>query len=602
MTQISKPCLRRAAGWRGVFLSARYLIGAVFVAMAGSCVVPVPVENTQDPVPATTSSSSRNSGPAARHMIAAANPLAARAGLDMLRAGGSAVDAAIAAQMVLNLVEPQSSGIGGGGFLMHFAAKSGAIDAYDGRETAPAAATPGMFLDAQGKPRKFSDVVAGGLSVGVPGLLRMLDMAHREHGRLPWAKLFEPAIELAEGGFAVSPRLNQLIARDKRLKFFETSRAYFHDTDGLPRAVGARQTNAALADTFRRIATGGADAFYGGPIAADMVRTVGGATRNPGGLLEADLAGYRATKREPVCLFYRKWLVCGMPPPSSGGITTLQILGILQRFDMAAVKPGSARAVHLIAEASRLAFADRNTYIADSDFIPVPTAGLLDPGYLDLRAQDISAKRSLGTAFPGMPGAGARLRLAPDSASRGVSTTHLSVVDENGNAVAMTSSIENAFGSRLMVRGFLLNNQLTDFSFAPEKDGAPVANRAEAGKRPRSSMAPTLVFDGTGKVVMAVGSPGGSRIIGYVAKTVVATLDWGLEMQDAIDLPHFVNRNGRTDLEEGTSIEALKGELEALGHEVFIRILNSGLHGIHVTPKGLRGGADGRREGVAVGD
>ncbi len=602
MTEISKPSRRGAPGWRRISLSARMSMAAVLLMAAGSCVAPPPMDEPPETVAAETASKPHAPAPAQRHMIAAANPLAAQAGLDMLRAGGSAVDAAIAAQMVLNLVEPQSSGIGGGGFLLHYAAASGAIDAYDGRETAPAAASPDMFLDHRGKPRKFYDAAVGGLSVGVPGLLRMLEMAHREHGRLPWAKLFEPAIGLAEGGFVVSGRLNRLIAGDRRLKTFEAARTYFYDADGQPRAVGARLTNAALAETFRRIAEGGADAFYDGAIAAAIAAAVGGARPNPGSLSEADLAGYRARKREPVCLFYRKWLVCGMPPPSSGGITTLQILGILQRFDMAAVKPGSTRAVHLIAEASRLAFADRNTYIADDDFIPVPTAGLLDPGYLDLRAQEIGAKRSMGTAFPGMPGAGAGLRLAPDAARRGVSTTHLSVIDGDGNAVAMTSSIENAFGSRLMVRGFLLNNQLTDFSFAPEKDGAPVANRAEAGKRPRSSMAPTLVFDGTGKAVMAVGSPGGSRIIGYVAKTIVATLDWELGMQEAIDLPHFVNRNGRTELEEGTPIEALKGELEALGHEVSIRPLNSGLHGIRITPAGLIGGADGRREGVALGD
>ena len=601
MTQISNPGPPRTPGRRGFSVAARVSIAA-FLTAVGSCVVPPQVDAPPEAVPDAVVLKPLGPAHAQRHMIAAANPLAARAGLDILRAGGSAVDAAIAAQMVLNLVEPQSSGIGGGGFLMHYAAESGAIDAYDGRETAPAAASPTMFLDDRDKPRKFHDVVPGGLSVGVPGLLRMLEMAHGEHGRLPWAKLFEPAIELAERGFAVSPRLNRLIAGDRHLKTFEAARAYFHDSDGQPLAVGARLTNTALAETFRRIAERGADALHTGPIAADIVRTVGGAMPNRGGLLEADLAAYRARKREPVCLFYRKWLVCGMPPPSSGGITTLQILGILQRFDMAALKAGSARAVHLIAEASRLAFADRNIYVADDDFIPVPTAGLLDPGYLDLRARDISARSSMGTAFPGMPGAGAHLRLAPDVAPRGVSTTHLSVIDENGNAVAMTSSIENAFGSRLMVRGFLLNNQLTDFSFAPEKDGAPVANRAEAGKRPRSSMAPTLVFDGTGKAVMAVGSPGGSRIIGYVAKTIVATLDWELDMQKAIDLPHFINRNGRTDLEEGTAVEALKDELEALGHEISIRSLNSGLHGIRVTPTGLTGGADRRREGVAVGD
>ena len=535
-------------------------------------------------------------------MISAANPLAAEAGREILRAGGSAVDAAIAAQMVLNLVEPQSSGIGGGGFMMHFDAETGEIAAYDGRETAPASASPEMFLGPDGKPRKFYDAVVGGRSVGVPGLLRMLEMAHREHGRLPWAQLFEPAIKLAENGFAVSERLHGLIIADKYLKVDDDTAAYFHDANGNPLGVGNLLKNPEFAATLREIAEKGADGFYLGPIAADVARKVREAKRNPAGLYLADLAGYKAIKREPVCLFYREWLVCGMPPPSSGGITTLQILGLLQGFDIAGLEPGSAKAVHLITEASRLAFADRNTYIADPDFVPVPTSGMLDPGYLDLRAREISAERSMGTAVPGMPGVTGALLLAPDTTEKGLSTTHLSIIDGDGNAVSMTSSIENVFGSRLMVRGFLLNNQLTDFSFSPTKNGAPVANAVAPHKRPRSSMAPTLVFGPDGKVVLAIGSPGGSRIIGYVAETLIAALDWRMDIQEAIDLPHFVNRNGKTELEKGTPLEALAPTLTTLGHEVTVRPLTSGLHGVAVDGPRLIGGADPRREGVALGD
>ncbi|MBE0533004.1 MAG: gamma-glutamyltransferase [Rhodospirillales bacterium] len=539
-----------------------------------------------------------------RQMIAAAHPLAAEAGLQMLKSGGSAIDAAIAAELVLGLVEPQSSGIGGGGFLMHYAAKSGEIAAYDGRETAPAAATPDMFLNADGRPMAFEKAVIGGLSVGVPGFLRMAEMAHREHGRLPWAELFEPAIEAAEKGFAVSERLHGLIGGDKHLKNLKTFAAtagYFLGPDGQPRAAGEIVTNPAYAATLREIAEKGAEAFYVGPIARDIALAVRGAKPNPGRLTPADFAGYKAIKREPVCLFYRAWMVCGMPAPTSGGITTLQILGLLQGTDVAALKPNSVEAVHLIAEASRLAFADRDTYIADPAFIPVPAAGMLDPGYLKLRARDISPARSMGTAFPGMPGAKGAWNFAPDAARTGVSTTHLAVIDKDGNAVSLTASIEGPFGSHLMVRGFLLNNQLTDFSFAPVKGGAPVANAVAPKKRPRSSMAPVLVFDGTGRVVEAIGSPGGSRIIGYVAKTLIATLDWGMDIQAAIELPNFVNRNGRTELEKGTPLEALAPALEALGHEVAIEEMTSGLHGITADATGLAGGADSRRDGVAIG-
>ena len=539
---------------------------------------------------------------ASKHMIAAANPHAARAGLEVLRAGGSAVDAAIAAQLVLNVVEPQSSGIGGGGFLMHFSAASGAIDAFDGREIAPASATADMFMNADGSRRKFFDVVPGGLSVGVPGLLRMLQLAHAKHGRLAWAQLFEPAIRLASEGFQISPRLHALIKRDQHLKIFGATRLYFYSSSGKPRPVGDRLVNPELADTFRLIALIGADAFYSGGIAQDIVKTVTTAGLNPGGMTVKDLENYKAVARRPVCSFYRKWFVCGMGPPSSGGITVQQILGLLQGSDLAAVKPNSFEAVHLIAEASRLAFADRNRYIADPDFQDVPVNRLIDPGYLAGRAKLIKADKSMGRAKPGrVPGGSARLG-SPVEPEKGLSTTHISVVDGDGNAVALTSSIENAFGSRLMVRGFLLNNQLTDFAFSPLDDDGPVANRAAPGKRPRSSMSPTLVVDGAGKLVLSLGSPGGSSIIGYVAKTIISALDWDMDIQAAIDLPHFINRNGATDLEKDTSIGALKSDLEAAGHQARERRMTSGLHAIRVRGGALAGAADRRREGVALGD
>ncbi|MFQ6017176.1 MAG: gamma-glutamyltransferase [Kiloniellaceae bacterium] len=535
---------------------------------------------------------------AERQMVAAAHPLAAEVGRDVLRAGGAAVDAAIAAQLVLNLVEPQSSGIGGGGFLLHYQAASGEIAAYDGRETAPAAATTGLFLKPDGEPMGFWEAAVGGRSVGVPGLLRMLELAHRAHGRLPWATLFKPAIELAEKGFAVSPRLHELIARDKHLKTFPGPAGYFFDETGTARAVGSVRKNPAFAKTLRRIAREGADALYRGPIAAEIVATVRGAAKNPGRLSLEDLAGYRAKRREPLCGPYRAWRVCGMGPPTSGGVAVLQILGILEHFDLAAFEPNAAGAVHLIAEASRLAFADRNRFLADADFVDVPVARLLDPAYLKRRAGFISPDSSLGKAEPGLP---AQQAPAPDRPEP-PSTSHLVVIDAAGNAVSMTSSIESAFGSRLMAGGFLLNNQLTDFSFRPEVAGRTVANRVEPGKRPRSSMAPSLVLDRRGRLVMAIGSPGGSRIIGYVVKALVASLDWGLDIQAAIDLPNAVNRNGPTDVEEDTAAARLAPRLEALGHEVRVRKLTSGLHGIAVTPAGLVGGADPRREGVALGD
>jgi gamma-glutamyltranspeptidase / glutathione hydrolase len=537
-----------------------------------------------------------------RHMIAAANPLASAAGRDILRAGGSAVDAAIAAQAVLTLVEPQSSGIGGGAFLMHFQKSAGRVEAYDGRETAPATIRPDVFLTADGKRRKFRDVSTGSAAVGVPGTLRMLALAHRDHGQLPWARLFDSAITLSESGFPVSPRLHKMIARAKDMKNFPAARAYFLTGTGTARPVGTMLRNPALADTYRRIAKGGAEAFYAGDIARDIVVAVANAARNPAKMTIADISGYRAKKRAALCRPYRQWRLCAMPPPTSGGVTTLQILGLLEGFDMGRIAPSSVQAVHLISEASRLAYADRRRYIGDPDFVTVPVDGMLDSAYLRQRAERISAGESMGKASAGRPPGSEKAALADDNREGFPSTSHLSVIDGNGNAVSMTTTIERAFGSRLLVRGFLLNNQLTDFAYVPRRDGRTVANAVAPGKRPRSSMSPTLVFDRDGKLFATVGSPGGSRIIGYVAKTLIGLLDWKLGMQAAIDLPNHVNRNGATELEKNTDLAGHAEALRRLGHEVRAGSLVSGLHGIRVTPDGLDGGADKRREGVALGD
>jgi gamma-glutamyltranspeptidase/glutathione hydrolase len=538
---------------------------------------------------------------AEKQMVVAANPLAAAAGREMLRQGGTAVDAAVAVQMVLTLVEPQSSGIGGGGFLLHYDAEAQKLSTYDGREAAPVAATPDMFLHADGTPMEFDEAVVGGLSVGVPGALRLLELAHREHGRLPWAKLFEPAITLAEEGFAVSPRLHDLLADDEHLKRLPAAAAYFYQADGAPHPVGTKLRNPALAETLRLIATDGVAVFYEGRIAEDMVAAVTTSPLQPGRLSLADVAAYQAKERDPVCAPYRQWRVCGMGPPSSGGIAVLQMLRLLERFDLAKVAPGSAEAVHLFGQAGRLAFADRDRYVSDPDKVAVPTGQLLAEPYLKERSQLIPADRDLGKATAG------ELKqqtgwAVPAPQFEPVSTSQVSIVDAEGNAVSFTTTIEGPFGSRLFVDGFLLNNELTDFAFTPERDGQPVANRVEAGKRPRSSMAPTMVFDAQGRLVLVTGSPGGSSIIPYVAKTLIAILDWKLDPQAAVDLPNFANRNGATELEKGSPLEVLAPALQAMGHEIKITSMTSGLAIIAVASDGLLGGADSRREGVAVGD
>ncbi|MDY4298521.1 gamma-glutamyltransferase [Pseudomonas salmasensis] len=607
-------------GVQRVFLISRRSLTVIAATLAlAACHTPV---NEQPPAPELgsgyrTDLSTRH---AERHMAAAANPLAAEAGREMLRQGGSAIDAAIAMQAVLTLVEPQSSGIGGGAFIMLWDGHN--VQAYDGRETAPAGATQRLFLKADGTPMAFTDAQIGGRSVGTPGVLRALEMAHKKSGHLPWVKLFEPAIRLSEQGFAISPRLHSLIAADRFIAQSPDMAAYFLNADGSPKATGTLLKNPALAAVFKRIAKEGPDALYQGPIADEIARKVQG-HRNAGSLSQADLKGYAAKQRAPLCTDYKQWKVCGMPPPSSGGIAVAQILGTLQALEtrdprlaiapMTPVKSASPagleptpEAVHLLAEAGRLAFADRALYVADADFTPVPVAGLVAPGYLAQRATLIG-ERSMGIAKPGQP-AGIQVAYAPDRSPLRISTSQVVAVDDQGGAVSMTTTVEAAFGSHVMVQGFLLNNQLTDFSFISEENGQPVANRVQPGKRPRSAMAPTLVFDrNTGELLATVGSPGGSQIIEYVSKSLVAMLDWKLDPQAAISLPNFGSRNGATELEAGLFSPALKQALKDKGHALSEIEMTSGVQAIVRTRDAqgkvaLSGGADPRREGEALGD
>ncbi len=542
-----------------------------------------------------------------RFMVATTNPLATDAGYQTLKAGGSAVDAAIVVQMVLTLTEPQSSGIGGGAFMLHYDGNT--VKSFDGRETAPAEIDEALFLKTNGDPMAFLDAVTGGRSVGTPGVLRMLELAHQQYGRLPWASLFDPAIRLAENGFAMSARLHALLASETRLKNDPVALAYFYNFNGTPKAVGTLLKNPALAATLRQIARKGAGALYTGDIARDIINKVRNHPTNPGRLSQGDLVRYRAKERAPICVVYhQRYDVCGMAPPSAGAITIGEILGVLERTDIERYRPtrvGSSwrlapEAVHLYTEAARLAYADRNVYIADADYAPVPLS-LLDKNYLARRAALIGGK-SLNVAEPGVP-SGAKINLGQDDSREFFSTSHISIVDGQGNAVTMTTSIEDAFGARLMVRGFLLNNQLTDFSFTPTQNGKPVANRAQAGKRPRSSMAPTFVFDRTNRqLLLVIGSPGGPSIINYVAKVIIGTLDWKLGVQDAIALPNFGSRNGPTELEKGFANDELIEALKARGHNVRVVDQTSGLQGILRIPSGWSAGADPRREGTARGD
>ncbi|MFP3945133.1 MAG: gamma-glutamyltransferase, partial [Alphaproteobacteria bacterium] len=510
-------------------------------------------------------------------MVSAAHELAAGAGREILAEGGSAVDAAIAVQMVLTLVEPQSSGIGGGAFMLHWSAGDGKLEAYDGRETAPAYVRPEHFLNEAGKPMAFRRAVLGGKSVGVPGVVAMLEMAHREHGNLPWARLFEPAIELAESGFPISPRLHMLMQYLALAPDNLDAPAYFTDEAGKPLPVGHVLKNPALAKTLRRIAEHGAEAFYEGPVARAIAKRVRTAPVNAGAMTLEDLRGYEAVKRKALCRPYRIWVVCGFPPPTSGGIAVLQILGMLERFDLASMKPISLKPVHLVAEASRLAYADRNLYVADTDYIQVPVQGMLAKAYLKGRSALIDPERSMGKAEAGEPWKAPER--APDTSAEYPGTSHASIVDADGNVVSITMTIETVFGSQLMAAGFLLNNELTDFAFKPMKKGRVVANAPQPGKRPRSSMSPTIVFDKDKNPVFAIGSAGGSRIPLDVVNALIAVLDWKLPLDEAVALPHHANRNGPTLLEKGTNIEALKPALKERGHKVKIGETTSSLQG-----------------------
>ena len=538
---------------------------------------------------------------AAEWMVAAANPLAVEAGAEVLRAGGTAADAMVAVQAVLGLVEPQSSGLGGGAFLVWYDAATGALTTLDARETAPMDVTPKLFLTEDGTTMDFMDAVVGGLSVGTPGTPALLEEAHRRWGRANWGSLFEAAIGHAEDGFAVSPRLAGLIAEDvEALGESEATAAYFLP-GGTPLAEGATLRNPAYAATLRAIAAEGAGGFYYGPVAAGIVDTVRSAAQ-PGRLTLDDLDAYRVVERDAVCAPYRGAEVCGMGPPSSGALTVGQILSLIEPYDIAGMGPDSADAWRIIGDASRLAFADRGRYMADSDFVPMPTAGLLDPAYLAERAKLLEGDDSLPEVTAGTPPWDHAMLLADDRSIELPSTSHISIVDADGNALSMTTTIESGFGSRLLAPGgFLLNNELTDFSFETHADGVPIANRVEPGKRPRSSMAPTIVMrDGAPELV--IGSPGGSRIIGYVAQAIVAHMDWGMDVQAAVAMPHLVNRFGTYDLEEGTTAADLAGPLGEMGFETSVRELTSGLHAIDIDGDRLLGAADPRREGVAVGE
>lgn len=534
------------------------------------------------------------------YMVAAANPLAVEAGVDVLAAGGTAADALVAVQTVLGLVEPQSSGLGGGAFLVYYDAASDRLTTLDGRETAPLAVTPTLFLTDDGEPMGFFDAVVGGRSVGTPGTPALLAELHARWGNQPWDGLFDAAIDLASDGFEVSPRLAGLIERDaERLATFPVTADYFMP-NGSPLQVGATLKNPDYAKTLRSLAVGGADGFYTGQIAKDIVTTVQGFDPNPGVLSQLDLAVYQIKERAPVCVTYRAHDVCGMGPPSSGALSIGQILGMLEGSDLAALGAENPESWRLIGDASRLAFADRGRFMADSDFVPMPTAGLIDPNYLASRAEMLTGDAALTEVAPGAPAFSHSLNFADDQSIELPSTSHISIVDAQGNVASMTTTIENAFGSRLMVHGFLLNNELTDFSFRTHVDGVPIANAIAPGKRPRSSMAPTIVMK-DGAPVLAIGSPGGSRIIGYVAQSIIAYLDWGMNVQLAVSMAHGVNRFGTFDVEEGTAAADLAAPLEAMGYEVSVRGLNSGLHAIAIGD-GLQGGADPRREGIALGD
>ncbi|PMH31594.1 gamma-glutamyltransferase [Vibrio sp. 10N.286.49.C2] len=576
------------------------LLPLLVIAMTNSAIASQQATDAFAPEP-TTHVESKSIVSATDWMVTAANPTATKAGSDVLARGGNAIDAMVAIQLTLGLVEPQSSGIGGGSFLVYWDAKTNKLTTFDGRETAPQKATGDLFIDANGKPMKFYDAVVGGRSVGTPGTVKLLWDTHQKYGKLSWASLIQPTVTLAKNGFPISERLASLIERDKEfVSRHPDTRQYLLDSNGNAKTQGTILKNPEYANTLTLIADKGADGFYKGAVAQSIVDAVSNVKRNPGLLSQQDLTDYAVVERTPVCAPYKQYDICGMGPPSSGALTIGQILMTVEPFKLEKTGANNPISWQILADASRLAFADRGMYMADSDFYDVPSDALLNKEYIATRSALITPNKALQSAPAGTPTKDLAL-VSKDQSIELPSTTHFNVIDAEGNVVSMTSSVENLFGSRVMASGFLLNNELTDFSFMAEKDGKPIANRIEPGKRPRSSMSPTIVMKDD-KPYMAIGSPGGSRIIGYVAQSIIAHIDWGMDIQQAINQPKMINRFGEMDLESGTPLTQFSQPFEKMGYKVKARDLNSGLHAIRVTEKGLEGAADPRREGIAIGN
>lgn len=533
-------------------------------------------------------------------MITAANPLAVKAGYDILKKGGSAIDAAIATQVVLGLVEGQSSGIGGDAALLYWNATARRLSAIDGRVVAPATADDELFFDRFGEKMSRKEAGFGGLAVGTPTLLRVLERAHKRHGKLPWASLFTAAIELATNGFPVSHRLHTQISKNKRILEDAQAKAYFFDANDTPHPIGYQLVNIPYANLLKRIAQQGAKAFYESDIPEKIEAAIKNASNNPGRLTATDIRNYQPNDVTPVCSSYRGHKVCGMPPPSTGGLVIAMTLKMLERFDLESLGFNAAKAHHLYVEANRLAHADRSRYIGDPKFYKVPVGGLLDREYLKERGGNIDPLTK-SRVRSGSPPDKPQRAMSGDDDPEPPSTTHMSIVDKYGNAVSLTTSLGLGFGTGLMVEGFLLNSQLRGFGFKPTSYGRPNINRPEAGKRPRTSKSPTIVFNNDGSLRLVIGSPGGGRIINYVMRTIIAVVDWDMDIQSAISLPHILSRRKWVELEKGTAAEEFENALEEMGHRVRVRALTSGLHGIEVTSDRLIGGADPRREGIAMG-
>ncbi len=572
------------------------MISGFFALISGLCLPATHAEMSPEP---DTGFTPKTAVSGRDFMIVTAHPLATKAGYEILKRGGTAADAGIAAQLVLGLVEPQSSGLGGGGFALYFDKQSGRLVSLDGREKAPASVGKHLFRSPNGQPMNFYKAAIGGRAVGVPGTPALLEKLHEWYGRLEWRDLFSPAIALADNGFEVTPRLGKMVVKDRpRLRRYTDTRLYFFPDSVTPIHEGYVLRNEEYGQTLRSLALSGASVFYEGEIAREIVETIRDIPDNPSSMTIEDISGYHVKERPPVCGLYRGYKICSMGEPSSGGLTLLNILGILQHFDLRALGPDHPKNWHVIGEASRLAFADRNFYMADPDFVKTPGRALIDPAYLKSRAAQISDK-PIANLKPGKP-AGWSGQGAADNMQRPPGTTHLSIIDRYGNVLSMTSSIENAFGSRVMAGGFLLNNQLTDFSFVAEENGVPVANRPQGGKRPRSSMTPVIMFDPKGRPVLVTGSAGGSAIIGYVLQTILNIVDWDMDVQSALDAPHIVHRGQEFEFEREQ--RDLRMKLDQIGHPSKVKELNSGLTAIHRAGTLYFGAADPRREGTALGE